>query len=99
MGVYIKGMEMPKAGMRTIDINADGTVYVYGAYPTELYKAIPIPTHGRLIDADELYEHAKLRSEQFDGYFNVMDNVINALYIKTFPTIIPGDPTDKDGEE
>lgn len=55
MDLLIKGMEMPSKGCKTIDIHADGTVYVHGAYPTELHKAIPVPTpHGRLIDADEL---------------------------------------------
>lgn len=59
MGVYIRGMEMPKAGnWKTIRIYYDGTCaepnwqgdcrYMQGC------EAISIPPHGRLIDADAL---------------------------------------------
>ena len=69
MGVYIEGMEMPKDGFVEIIIKADGTVqqtgqtlrlagdYFYTAYVGErppMYKAVPVPPHGRLIDADAL---------------------------------------------
>ena len=68
MGVYIN-MEMPKDGFVEIIIKADGTVqqtgqtlrlagdYFYTAYVGErppMYKAVPVPPHGRLIDADAL---------------------------------------------
>jgi len=70
MGVYID-MEMPKGGFVEILIRDDGTVqqtgqsyridgtdyytpYV-GEMPT-IYKAVPVPPHGRLIDAGELRE-------------------------------------------
>lgn len=52
MSVYIKGMEMPKVPTRVI-IFADGRVEDEddSAYK---YSAIPVPDHGRLIDADKL---------------------------------------------
>lgn len=49
-------MEMPKEGRLTLQISADGAVYVVNrcnitaeTYTTE---AVPVPPHGRLIDAD-----------------------------------------------
>ena len=74
MGVYIKNMEMPKEGFAEILVRADGTVqqtgqsyridgtdyytpYV-GEMPT-IYKAVPVPPHGRLGDLDELYDSLK----------------------------------------
>ena len=50
MGVYIN-MEMPKDGCHhTICIYADGTVSTGG----QVYMAVPVPPHGRLIDEDVL---------------------------------------------
>lgn len=64
MGVYIKGMEMPKNGSCIqIVIDDDGKVY-----PTvekcimkmgSIAKVVPVPPHGRLIDADALIEDLK----------------------------------------
>ena len=59
MGVYIKGMEMPKEGSwRSIRIYPDGTIgrpIGFGDYAlVEGAKAVPVPPHGRLIDADAL---------------------------------------------
>ena len=49
IGVYIKGMELPKDGCHhMICIYADGTVSTGGRE----YTALPVPPHGRLIDAD-----------------------------------------------
>lgn len=87
MGVLIRDMNIPKDKQIFLSIDEKGQVYIYGEYPTKIYKAIEVP-NVRLIDADELYKCAVLRSEQFNGYFNDLDNVINARYIKTFPTII-----------
>ena len=69
MSVYIKGMKMPKEGFVEILIRDDGTVQqtgqsyridgtdYYTPYVGEMpvmYEAVPVPTHGRLIDADAL---------------------------------------------
>lgn len=95
MGIYIKGMEMPKEGFSTtIRIHADGTVYVCGAYPTELHKAIYVPPHGDLIDAQE--EMKLMRSydyDTYDDYFRAFDMLDNA------PTIIPEEAEMKGEQE
>ena len=59
MGVYVKGMEMPKDGYRQVFIDSNGTVTWFnnGADgPNTMYKAkaFPVPPHGDLIDRDAL---------------------------------------------
>lgn len=65
MGIYIKGMEMPKNGLYQI---VDGTIRLYDyrkiiddkEKDTQSYNIIEIKEpHGRLIDADELIEWAE----------------------------------------
>lgn len=81
MGVYIKGLEMPKAGLSTtINIHADGTVYVYGTYPTETHKAVPVPPHGDLIDRDALMDSD---GDLWDGMWGW-----SGVQIANAPTII-----------
>lgn len=73
MGVYIKGMEMPKQGFVEILIRDDGTVQqtgqsnriggtdYYTPYVGEIpaiYKAATVPPHGRLIVEDDAIETA-----------------------------------------
>ncbi|MBQ6398243.1 MAG: hypothetical protein IJI06_08880 [Oscillospiraceae bacterium] len=63
MGIYIKGMEMPKRGESclAILITPDGEIYknVYDASfrVNQIGEAVPVPSHGRLIDADAAMEH------------------------------------------
>ena len=79
MGVYIN-MEMPKEGFVEILIRDDGTVQqtgqscriggtdYYTPYVGEmpvLYKAVPVPEHGRLIDADALEASCFMGSSSF----------------------------------
>lgn len=75
MGILIKnGIEMPKEGFIEILICDDGTVQqtgqsyridgtdYYTPYAGEMpvmYKAVPVPPHGRLIDADALIADLK----------------------------------------
>ena len=60
MGVYIKGMEMPKDYSVIVKIFPDGrvgTIPYVQRFKVELIegtKAVPVPPHGRLIDADAL---------------------------------------------
>lgn len=58
MSVLIKGMEMPKCEPLMIRITPDGEVHYVGAVGQSVKrtKAIEIPPHGRLIDADALTE-------------------------------------------
>ena len=59
-GVYIEGMEMPKEGEHPlwIALHSDGTVE-YNANKGDGWQmttAVPVPPHGRCIDADVLEE-------------------------------------------
>lgn len=61
MSIIIKGMKMPERGKSVfLRIDDRGEVYIlkrctnnYNFYPTTLYKAVELPPHGRIIDADE----------------------------------------------
>ena len=60
-GIYIPGMEMPKRGHTvtlTIMGGGEAVVQYYDCKPQLtvpiVYKAVPIPDHGRLVDADAL---------------------------------------------
>lgn len=72
--ILIKGMEMPKEGFVEVLIRDDGTVQqtgqsyridgtdYYTPYVGEMpvmYKAVSVPPHGRLIDADALIADIK----------------------------------------
>ena len=107
MGVYIRGMEMPKEGnWKTVRIYPDGTCAVPNWQgDCTLIKgaqAFPVPDHGRLIDADALrclydpHDYG-LDGEQADEYdrYHVSLPVIRQN-IDDMPTIIPAD---KEGGE
>lgn len=75
-GIYIPGMEVPKDGMLEFAITDTGAVILTSrsvrvdgseyfeplVTPQELYRAIPVPEHGRLIDESKIslaeYEQA-----------------------------------------
>ena len=83
-GIYIHGMEMPQ-GDEVITVFPDGTAHRrhlgLNLHLSES-KAIPVPEHGRLIDADALCE----------GRVN-NDNVV--ICAKCAPTIIPAERREK----
>ena len=85
MTVLIKGMEMPKDDMKNIMILADGRVFQFSGYgnPKPLGIAIPVPPHGRLIDADAL-----LATNY--GHFGAIDDMAREA-IKNAPTVIPAE--------
>lgn len=65
MSIYIEGMEMPKAefGSMIVAIRPDGMVEdVMGCY---VGKAVPVPPHGRLIDADALMLKIREYTEEY----------------------------------
>ena len=95
MSVLIKGMEMPKSrGQYTLRmyVHSDGTATVEGSYyqfEGEPFVAIPVPPHGRLIDADALID-------SFDpsDFWNsdAEDNCFAAVHVvNSAPTIIPAE--------
>ena len=53
MGLYIRDVEMPTKGYRLILVHADGTVQTTDGETT----AIPVLSHGDLIDRNELEEN------------------------------------------
>ena len=95
--LVIRGIEMPKDGRITIQIGADGAVYFVEkcTIMAEKYEkgshTILLPEgHGRLIDADALYEVAKTRSMGIYGPCNAQC-VITGNDILKAPTIIPAE--------
>ena len=112
MGVYID-MEMPKEGFVEILVRDDGTVqqtgqsyridgtdyytpYI-GEMPT-IYKAVPAPPHGRLIDADaltvKLQRHREFHSDGSKSGAAISNGIGQCLDIingKECPTIIPAE--------
>lgn len=103
MGVYIKGMEMPQAPERCraymdFRIWHDGTVEArIGPKETE-YKAVSVPQHGRLIDADaltvKLQRHREYHSDESKSGAAISNGIGQCLDIingKECPTIIPAE--------
>ena len=98
MGVYIKGMEMPKDGSwRSIRIYPDGTIgrpIGFGDYAlVEGAKAVPVPPHGRLIEKSALLDDCYTEYEDFmNGKIDGKTALLNIeRKIKTAPTIIPAE--------
>lgn len=52
---------------------------------------VPVPPHGRLIDAEELKVKAIERSEKRGVRVNVLDKVITVYDIEGAPTVIPAE--------
>ena len=94
-GIYIKGMEMPKCHFKTSEsynvhgfwiVYPDGTSKLRIFVGNDLWEcgAIPVPDHGRLIDADALV-HSHCHAPSFPN----LCKAINAA-----PVIIPADKED-----
>ena len=104
--ILIKGMEMPKEGFVEILIRDDGTVQqtgqsyridgtdYYTPYVGEMpaiYKAVPVPAHGRLIDADALKDYwARRDLDLFAQGWGYLKDLNRA------PTIIPAEEKEHD---
>ena len=97
MSVYIPGMEMPTS-CAACPCSYDNQCAVTNQYPTyeEWYESkptwcplVPVPDHGRLIDADALcdkLEKAMKIKPYLEGAFNAAIS-----FALTAPTIIPAD--------
>ena len=78
--ILSKGLKMPRKGSITITIRHDGAISFIGDMGSNLgrlvdCKAIELPTHGRLIDADVLMETLKkvpITDEKIKGTFTKM---------------------------
>ena len=100
MSILIKGMEMPTEDeiSKCIIVRHDGEVSIvdfdplvnecgYAAcYPSNPMKAVPIPPHGKLKDADALIA-------ELNGTHLYSDNARRVIYrkIEEQPTIIPAE--------
>ena len=82
MSILIKGMEMPTSPV-LFCIYPDGKVFADLEGNWREYKAVPVPPHGRLIDADAI-PYNKIMIEDDDFYYG-----ITQPYIERMPTIIP----------
>lgn len=79
--ILIKGLDMPtKGNPLTVLIYPDGTA----TWKDHEYQAVPVPPHGRLIDADELIKKAKLLNAHYS-----YREVVEVRDIVCSPTIIP----------
>ena len=87
MGIYIKGMEMPTSPV-LFCVHPDGKVFADLEGGWREYKAIPVPPHGRLIDADALptYDKPIGKMMMFGGEY-----VYTQTAIDNAPTIIPAE--------
>ena len=84
MSVLIKGVEMPTGNdeLRLI-IHPNGQVVISHKTYYEEAEAVPIPKHGRLIDADALLDGLLFPSEQFERGMRGL--------IGDEPTVIPAE--------
>ena len=92
MSILIKGMEMPKNKSICIEIFADGGVHKFAeCYPCAF--AVEVLPHGRLIDADALYE---LIDGGYDLDFDEVPETKRELLrmITDAPTIIEAEVND-----
>lgn len=87
MSIYIQNMKMPEEGCHhIICIYADGTVATGG----KEYRAISVPSHGRLGDLDELEQDAQKRllmCNKNDDQFQKPYEIMRAIALAS--TIIP----------
>ena len=105
MSILINGMEMPTEDEEIIiRIDSSGTVMTEYALPISWAKAVPVPAHGRLIDADALmkeFEKAQRTLEQHGqeyscSFMSSSQEISTEWYcvedmVENAPTIIPAE--------
>ena len=97
MSILIKDMEMPREKKTTLTIFSDGRVYenhgerLWGHGEDCIpWKAVPVPPHGRLIDADALIKELAIDDlDDHNGATLLMAVFLEVL--KAAPTIIPAE--------
>ena len=96
MGIYLPNMEMPRKGQMLV-IFPDGTSYVcFNGMRERLAqtKAVPVPPHGRLIDADAVAKMVLDSVNQEDAQGFMFTKIICQI-LKDAPTIIPAEEVTK----
>ena len=117
MSVLIKGMEMPTS-CADCRLMADGWCYSVGLEQREKISTVkrptwcplvPVPQHGRLIDADALRQSIKESIDECNKWADEVEGgemyarvsqslgtfVECSLRVKAAPTIIPADPAEE----
>ena len=86
MDLLIKNIGLPSKGNVLFQISANGDVWVENINDEGtgiiLAKAIELPPHGRLVDADELKLKKKHSSIEF------CENIVSVFEIDHAPTIV-----------
>ena len=99
-GIYIPDMKMPKENDYTIVIvYGDGVVTEYhddywirGADgEKQIGTAVPVPPHGRLIDADAAAKKGWTISRTYSASLNEMVYEVKTMTDEVLPTIIPAE--------
>ena len=76
MSILIKGMEMPTSPV-LFCIHPDGKVFADLEGGWREYQAVPVPPHGRLIDADALMKQVEHDTPLSDVYEKTMRRYLN----------------------
>lgn len=90
MGIYIEGMDMPTEYGRCMVIFSDGRVTTeFGSQV--IANAVPVPPHGRLIDANRigLTGVEMLLCQTGNRYKNALEMLLEK--IESAPAIIPAE--------
>lgn len=91
MSILIKGMEMPKDRPQLLWVYPNGKALIVQSDvdPWKELQAVPVPAHGRLIDADALCN----RLEKAGKIKPYLESGLNTAisFALTAPTIIPAE--------
>lgn len=97
MGVYLPNVDMPKGDKAlTVQICPDGSIWQQYRGTVPNAKAVPVPKHGKLIDADVLKSNGFYTLICYTGK---MPYEYTAMLIDDAPTIIPAEPAESEEEE
>lgn len=104
MGVYLPNMEMPTEGEynMTLYVCSDGSAYMdVASFPVDKDKfdVIPVPPHGRCIDADALYRKMFVGPDGQIYPNNDVDNWPHTMAFREIKHHILFAPTIIDAEE
>lgn len=93
MGIYLPNMEMPKgADEHCLIIRANGQVIIDKKTYWEEAEAVPVPPHGRLIDAEAYKSLLRgLGDRNYRREKGTICDAIKFLHPYYAPTIIPSE--------
>ena len=101
MSVLIKGMEMPTEGTVIAVYKIDGKLYATRGLSGRLCPLVPVPPHGRLIDAEELIKGIEADAIWKHNAINEYDSGIRTgaravmRSVRNAPTIVPAEESDE----